>query len=220
MNVRIQTNTSKKIEALTEITAKNQQMYAQRHGYDWRCDYFEYDTPGFNQNALESLHKLKQDIQEVDILMTVGADVMFMNQLIRIQDIVQAEDKVVVARERTAWWPINNDVVLWVNKPETLALVDRFIADFHIWEQYQWRLQQHLWNLIQLDPQVRQTVRLVDDQVMNRHPTRWQLGDYIVHFYGMPIEEKVAKARHMTVLFPNFLPVYGGVNVKPVPDVD
>lgn len=219
MKIRIQTNTSAKIADLSAITQVNQKMYAGRHGYEWVCDYFEYDTPDHNANTLKALHDLKKSIQEVDVLMTVGADVMFMNQLIRIEDIAGQDDKVVVAKEKAGWWPLNNDVMIWVNKPETIALVDRFIADFEVWKNYQWRLQQHLWNLIQLDSTVRAAVRLVEDQVMNRSPKHWQLGDFIIHFYGMEVAKKVEHAKRMATLFPNYLPVYGGVNDSYMPDI-
>ena len=175
--------------------------------------------PQFNENSIELMRKLRKDIEGVDVLMTVGADVMFMNQWTKIEDILQPDDKVVVARERTTWWPINNDVMIWVNTPDTLALMDRFIADYPLWKEYCWRQQQHLWNMIQMDPWVRSTVRIVEAQVMNQHPDNWQLGEYIIHFYGMEIEKKVNHARSLSLLFPNYLPVYGGVNASPTPDV-
>lgn len=219
MQIKILTNTSAKVAELSEITQHNQKKYADRHGYDWSCENFEYDTPKFNENSLKTLHGLKEHIKETDVLMTVGADVMFMNQWIRIEDILVPGDNVVVAKEKFSWWPINNDVMLWVNTPDTLALVDKFIADFDIWKQYQWRLQQHLWNLIQTDLKVRKTVRVVEAQVMNQHPRDWQLGDFIMHFYGMPVPNKVLLAEKFKKLFPNYLPVYGGVTASHMPDV-
>ena len=137
MRIKIRTNTSNKIAALSAITQANQQLYAKRHGYEWACDYFEYDTPDFNANALKDLGALRDCIQSTDVLMTVGADVMFMNQWIRIEDILRPDDKVVVAKEKIGWWPINNDVMLWVNTPETLAIVDRLINDFDTWKRFQ-----------------------------------------------------------------------------------
>jgi hypothetical protein len=109
--------------------------------------------------------------------------------------------------------------MIWVNTPDTLALIDRFIADAPIWEQYCWRQQQHLWNIIQIDPWVKSTVRLVEPEVMNQHPDKWQLGEYILHCYGMPLENKIKIARNMAFMFPDGLPLYGGVNADPRPDV-
>jgi hypothetical protein len=219
MRIKIKTNTSDKIKELSKITQKNQQMYAARHGYEWVCEPFEYDSPDFNKNALIEMGELKKHIQSTDVLMVIGADVMFMNQWIKVEDILQPDDKVVVAKERKAWWPINNDVMLFVNTPDTLALVDRFITDFPTWQQYQWRQQQHLWNMIQMDPWVKSIVRIVEAEVMNQHPSHWQLGEYIIHMYGFPISEKVVIAEKMQYLFPSYLPVYGGVNDSPMPDV-
>jgi len=219
MKITIKTNTSNKIKDLSAITQKNQQIYAERNGYKWVCDYFEYDTPDFNENALAELRQIREYIQSTDVLMVVGADVMFMNQWVTVEDILQPNDNVVVAKERLKWWPINNDVMIYVNTPDTLKLVDRFIDDFPIWQQYQWRQQQHLWNMIQIDPWVRSTVRIVEAEVMNQHPNHWQLGDYILHMYSLSIPEKIAIAEKMTVLFPDYLPVYGGINDHHMPDV-
>jgi hypothetical protein len=218
-SITIKTNTSDKIKDLSAITQRNQQMYASRYGYKWVCEYFEYDTPDFNQNALAELVKLKEHIQSTDVLMVVGADVMFMNHWIRVEDILKPDDKVVVAKERLRWWPINNDVMIYVNTPDTLAFVDRFIKDFHMWNKFQWRQQQHLWNLIQLDPWIRSTVRIVEAEVMNQHPQHWQLGEYILHPYGLSVPNKIEIVKQMEMLFPNYLPLYGGVTDSHMPDV-
>jgi len=42
---------------------------------------------------------------------------------------------------------------------------------------------------------------------MNQHPSKWQLGDWIIHFYGMPLEEKVARAKEIAELIPDGNPV-------------
>jgi hypothetical protein len=160
---------------------------------------------------------LREAIQSVDVLMFVGADVMFTNWSIKVEDILREGDSVVVAREKGGWWPVNNDVMIYVNNEKTLAYIDRMIADHDIWKQYVWRQQQHLWNLIIEDKDIRDTVRLVEAQVMNQSMKNWQIGDYIVHFYGMPIKEKIENARAISVLFPDGIPVFKQNNDSMVP---
>jgi len=215
MRIKIRTNTSPKIEELSEITLVNQIGYAKRNGYDWESYVLDYSR--YNDNAIEDILGLRAAIQSTDVLMWVGADVMFTNWAIKIEDILRPGDSVVVARERGGWWPINNDVMIYVNNEKTLAYIDRMIADFDIWKQHIWRQQQHLWNLIIEDESIRDTVRIVDSQVMNQSMKNWQLGEYIVHFYGLPIKEKIENARAVAALFPNGVPTFKQDNKDIVP---
>ncbi len=215
MRIKIRTNTSPKIKELSDITLVNQIGYAKRNGYDWESYVLDYSR--YNDNAIEDMLGLKAAIQSTDVLMFVGADVMFTNWAIKIEDILKEGDSVVVARERGGWWPINNDVMIYVNNEKTINYIDRMIADFDIWKQHIWRQQQHLWNLIIEDEVIRNTVRIVDSQVMNQSMKNWQLGEYIVHFYGMPIKEKIENARSVAVLFPDGVPVFKQDNKDIVP---
>ena len=215
MRIKIRTNTSPKIKELSDITLVNQIGYAKRNGYDWESYVLDYSR--YNDNAIEDMLGLKAAIQSTDVLMFVGADVMFTNWSIKIEDILKDGDSVVVARERGGWWPVNNDVMIYVNNEKTIAYIDRMINDFDIWKQYVWRQQQHLWNLIIEDEAIRNTVRLVDSQVMNQSMKNWQIGEYIVHFYGLPIKEKIENARAVAALFPDGIPVFKQNNESMVP---
>lgn len=215
MRIKIRTNTSAKIRELSEITLVNQIGYAKRNRYDWESYHLDYSR--YNEVAIEDLYGLREAILSTDVLMFVGADVMFTNWAIKIEDILKEGDSVVVARERGGWWPINNDVMIYVNNEKTIAYIDRMIADFDIWKQYVWRQQQHLWNLIIEDESIRDTVRIVDSQVMNQSMKNWQIGEYIVHFYGMPIKEKIENARAVAALFPDGIPVFKQNNEAIVP---
>jgi hypothetical protein len=215
MRIKIRTNTSPKIKELSDITLVNQIGYAKRNGYDWESYHLDYSR--YNDNAIQDMLGLKAAIQSTDVLMWVGADVMFTNWAIKIEDILKDGDSVVVAREKGGWWPINNDVMIYVNNEKTINYIDRMIADFDIWKQHIWRQQQHLWNLIIEDEVIRNTVRIVDSQVMNQSMKNWQLGEYIVHFYGMPIKEKIENARAIAVLFPDGVPIFKQDNKDIVP---
>ena len=215
MRIKIRTNTSPKIHELSEITLVNQIGYAKRNGYDWESYVLDYSN--YNNVVMDDMLWLREAIQSVDVLMFVGADVMFTNWSIKVEDILRPGDNVVVAREKGGWWPVNNDVMIYVNTPKTLAYIDRMIADHDIWKQYVWRQQQHLWNLIVEDKDIRDTVRLVEAQVMNQSMKNWQIGEYIVHFYGMPIKEKIENALAISVLFPDGIPVFKQNNDLMVP---
>ena len=156
---------------------------------------------------IKDLEGLLSDLASYDVVMTIGMDTLFMNHDIRVEDVFTESDDVLVAREDTGWWPINNDVMLYrAGKSE--GLIERMIADFDIWKQYPWRQQTHLWNLMQEEDWVRDMVRVVPAKVMNQHVTKWQLGDWIVHFYNMSLEDKLANAKNLMRLWPDGKPVW------------
>jgi len=177
-----------------KITGVNHQNYCDKHGYGYSCPSFDYSK--FNQKIVQEMKKLRTDIKKVDILMWAGADVMFMNWNIKIEDILQDNDHMVIARERSSFFPINNDVIIYKNTKETLYVLDRIINEFDVWQHYPWRVQTHLWNMIQEDERVAKAIRLIEPKVMNQHPKDWQLGDWIVQFYGMTIADKLAHAQY------------------------
>ena len=204
MSVVIRTNTSAKIAELSAITQPNQKGYAAKHGYEWVCEEFDYEH--FNDNIIAELQSWRSLLEKNDTVMWVGADVMFTNWNLPIE-FVDVGSPMLMAREETSWWPINNDVMIFNNAPETFDFIDRMIKDFDIWKHYPWRMQTHTWNLIQEEEWANDSIYIVSAKEMNQHPSRWQLGDWIIHFYGMPLEEKVVRAREIAELIPGGNPV-------------
>lgn len=205
MRVLIRSNWSEKIRELYDICSPNHLAYCKRWGYDYVASELDYQN--YNKVTLIDMMGLKANLAEYDIVMTIGMDTLFMNQNISIRDVFEPFDSVLIAREETGWWPMNNDVMIY-RSGRCEKLLDRMMNDFDVWKQYPWRQQTHLWNLMQEEKWVRDMVRLVPAKTMNQHPTKWQLGDWIVHFYNMSIEDKVANARNMLNLFPDGKPVW------------
>jgi len=193
MKITIHTDTSDKIRELSDITQNNHLAYCQKHDYTYDCVYFDYEN--YNKHIIDKLKGVYKLLENSDILMVVGADTMFMNWRIKVEDLVERTDHVLVAKENANWWAINNEVMIYKNTPKSLKLFQRWIDDFEVWRYYPWTLQAHLWNLLQEDEEVRNTVRIVESKVMNQHPKDWKIGDYLVHFYGMPIADKVKLAK-------------------------
>ena len=216
MKIAIRTNTSPKIADLSAITQANQKGYAARHGYSWVCEPFDYEH--FNDCIRDEIRSWQSLLKQNDILMMVGADVMFTNWRIPIES-VASRGPIVMARERTSWWPVNNDVMIYNNLPQSFAFLDRMIDDFEIWQHYPWRMQTHTWNLIQDEPWVRHAICLVEPETMNQHPSKWQLGDWIVHFYGLSVEQKTTQARQIATLVPAGQPVLTAKAVGKGPSV-
>ena len=205
MRVLIRSNWSENIRELYDICSENHRAYCKRWGYDYLANELDYQN--YNKVTLIDMMGLKQNLADYDVVMTIGMDTLFMNHDMNVRDVFEPYDSVLIAREETGWWPINNDVMIY-RSGHCEKLVDRMMNDFDVWKQYPWRQQAHLWNLMQEEKWVRDMVRLVPAKTMNQHPTKWQLGDWIVHFYNMSIEDKVANAKNMLNLFPSGKPVW------------
>jgi|FreactcultureFD7_1027221.scaffolds.fasta_scaffold01598_6 hypothetical protein len=193
MNITVSSNFSENIADLYKITGINHRNYCYKHGYVYLPEHFDYSNNYYNL-VVDSLKRTKDELTNSDVLMWIGADTMFMNWSIKIEDVIKFEDHIVIAKEQSCWWPINNDVMIWKNTWQSHYVLDRIINEFDTWKNYPWSVQTHLWNMIQEDEIVRKAIRIVDAKVMNQHPKDWQLGDWIVHFYGMPIPNKVQAA--------------------------
>ena len=205
MRVLIRSNWSENIRGLYDVCSPNHLAYCKRWGYDYLANELDYQN--YNKVTLIDMMGLKANLAEYDVVMTIGMDTLFMNHDISVRDVFESYDSVLVAREETGWWPINNDVMIY-RSGHCEKLIERMMNDFDVWKQYPWRQQTHLWNLMQEEKWVKDMVRLVPAKTMNQHPTKWQLGDWIVHFYNMSLEDKLANAKNMLNLFPDGKPVW------------
>ena len=190
MRVLIRSNWSENIQELTDVCSANHKAYCAKHGYDYKM--YEFDYQNFNHIVLDDIRGLLEDLKNYDVVMHVGMDTLFMNHNISVRDVFEPYDSVLITREELGWWPINNDVMIY-RAGHCEKLIERMMNDFDVWKQYPWRQQTHLWNLMQEEKWVRDMVRVVPAKTMNQHPNHWQLGDWIVHFYNMSLEDKLAK---------------------------
>jgi hypothetical protein len=192
---------------LYAVCSESHKAYCKRWGYDYKACYFDYGN--YNDVVIDDLRDLLEDVKAYDLVLSIGMDTLFTNHDVSVRDVFEPWDNVLVAREETGWWPLNNDVMIFRSgQARGEALLTRVINDFDVWKQYPWRWQTHLWNLIQEDKVINQLVRIVSAKTMNQHPSHWQLGDWIVHFYNMSLDEKLANAKNMMELFPDGKPVW------------
>ena len=205
MRVLIRSTWSENIRELYDVCSLNHWEYCKRWGYDYVANELDYQN--YNDHAVSDIQGMLDCLKHYDVVMTIGMDTLFMNHDISVRDVFESYDSVLVAREETGWWPINNDVMIY-RAGHCEKLLERMINDFDVWKQYPWRMQAHLWNLIQEEKWVKDMVRLVPAKTMNQHPTKWQLGDWIVHFYNMSITDKVANAKNLLNLWPDGKPVF------------
>jgi hypothetical protein len=183
------------------ITRPNHMAYAAAQGYESRCLSIE-DSPnpyGGIPGELARIQGVLDAFEEgFDQVLYHDADTLFTNHTLAVEDIMPGAP-VVIAKEELRWWPLNFGVVLWRKTPEAIALLKRIIADEKTWSAYQWYVQTHVWNLFKTDDEVRRTILLVPARVLNstaqQCPSRWQVGDFLIHLLAMPLQERVKVAR-------------------------
>jgi hypothetical protein len=188
-------------ELLAKITVPVMEDYCKLHGYALAVNKSIYE-----ESHVPGLLAIIEQLKDFDIVVTLGADVLITNHQLGFEYIGtkktiltecgyagEPDSALIIAREHLGWWPINNDVAIW--RRSSVDLLRRLVNDREIWLRYPWLWQNHLWNLIQTEDWVREAVQIVPARVMNstHQPglSRWQLGDFIIHFLDMPIEEKI-----------------------------
>ena len=192
-----------KHEELAAITVPVMKAYCERHGYGLavaKCDY----TP---ESHVAGLKFILDQFADHQIIVSLGADVLIMNHSLPVEKIAPTHHPLTLANEQLNLWPINNDVCIWRQGVGADLLLQRLIDDAPIWLKYPWLWQNHLWNLMRTQPHISRSVKIVPSRVMNatHQPgfSRWQLGDWVIHFLDMKNEDKIALARAYLPLIGN-----------------
>jgi hypothetical protein len=208
MKVVIYSGYSDNNAELAMTTLPNKQQYAARHGYEVVLE--KMDWLPFRLEGLKSIRRL---LDTSDMVLAVGSDVLFMHHRMTIESLA-VDDRAVCSKEGISYWPINNDVFLWQNNAKCRKLLDRIIDDAPIWLEYRWLWQAHLWDLIQLEPDMAACVRVAEPREVQstahgRDSNCYQLGDRILHILDMTNDEKVKVAK-------SYLPLAGDATFKSI----
>jgi hypothetical protein len=192
-----------------ELTAGNKLDYARRHGYEVLTDNCPWEI--WKVYGLQRIREML--MKGFDLVCCVGSDVLFMNHQISLESricrvgVFASETPIyglTIAEEKIRWWPINNDVAIWTKAG--IPLLERLVADSPTWLEYPWLWQNHLWNLIQTEKPIRDSVEIVPSRKLNAThkpgESMWQLGDFILHVLEEP---EYAKQR----IIREFLPLAG-----------
>lgn len=187
-------------EPIAKLTAKNKWDYSARHGYDLIT--MRYPWSMWKEGNLKRIYEL---LPLYRAILTVGSDVLFMNQRFQITDVSGPQDNIVMAEEHMGdpkdnWSQINNDVMIWANTEPTKKVLLRLIEDTPKWIDGPQLWQRHLQELIlgeSPDPEIKSAIRLVAPRVMNatheegiKKDSKWEMGDWIFHALCGPNERK------------------------------
>ncbi len=203
MSTLILTIHSQQNADLARLTAMNKWSYASRHGYDLLTAVLDYDK---QVAALLYLQKL---LPHWDTILTMGSDVVIMDQKRPLESLYDVTDSVVLCHEdmppnqTTAGDVIppqlNNDVMLWRNHTGLAeSLIHELVAHSDEWENKHLSWQGWLsakWRDGKLFPGVRVAEPRRFNSTAIESPSHWQPGDFIIHFVRYDNAGKVELAK-------------------------
>lgn len=198
MKILVLLNHSTDSVGLARITEKNTWEYTARHGYDviWLRMQWEDAKVGM-------LRRLRELLPVYDAVVTIGSDVLFMNHAVRFEDLLEADDDVLMALEMIGekmgysadgFSPINNDVAIWRNTANARNLIDDIIDHAPLWLNYRLLWQQYLAGIYLANEGKVTGIRFVHPRVMNASlqpcEGQWMPGDFILHLLAMDYNSK------------------------------
>lgn len=189
---------SKSYHGLAELTLPNHLQYAWKHGYDYNSHIAETKSDTVYFNA--ALILVKDILKNYDYVMTVGVDVLFMNQGVTIENIIQSGAEQQIAYERIGGSEYNNDVMIWKNCESTYRLLDKLLAekDKYVIHPVGW--QDHICDMFANKDAAIKSMIAVNADVMNNigwpNPLiGWKPGNYIAHFFCADLSQKIDLAK-------------------------
>jgi len=182
---------------LAELTMPNHLQYAWRHGYDYNSHIAESKSDVVFINA--ALLLLKDILKHYDYIMTIGVDVMFMNQDVTIESIIVAGAEQQIAWERLGGSEHNNDVMIWKNCESSFVLISALLAEKETYAKHPTGWQEHINVLITNKSPLIKNMAIVAPNVMNNIgwpglPISWNPGNFIVHFFCADLGQKMQLA--------------------------
>lgn len=191
--ITILSNYSDNISKLNDLTAPNKLQYAEANGYEFVNLKIDY-SPKMHVFMLEDL---LSRLEERDTVMTMGCDAIFTNFNVKIPE---SPAPISLCKEELRFWPINNDVMIWQSCTETIQVLRKIIDARDEWLKMPWLWQNWLWNALQTDLKIKSAVEILEARKMNSThqncPSRWQLGDWIIHFLDFSLDDKIKLANH------------------------
>lgn len=197
MKVAVYTNHSSKNIALARLTAMNRWEYSAHNRYDLLTHRMEWE-----ECQIGGLRALANHLKTYDAILMVGSDVVFTNFAIRVEDLIEHNDCVVMSREIDGRERLNNDVSIWTHRDESFQLIEQIIRHKDYWYA---NCTGSLWQgylrdrILEADPLVLRALRIVAPRVLNATDQsgewHWQPGDFVCHCLGGLMESKIERVR-------------------------
>jgi hypothetical protein len=194
------TGHSPEYEELGAITVPNHRHYAQANGYDLFVHHHERGNEAADLWDRARWRKMLWLLPQYELIMTIGADALFMRTDIRFDSIIEPNFDQVIAEEKIGGCTHNNDVMIWRNAQSSFDLINWILDEYDVHMQkplgYQATICDRLWR----HDATLCKMQTVKPNVMNTcpqkgHGSTYQEGDFIIHFMGAILEDKVRLAK-------------------------
>jgi hypothetical protein len=197
MKILVSTTYGENYDELAALCVPNHLAYCRKNGYEYNVHHAPHGCESVHFNSF--LNLVNGMRVEYDYIMTIDLDLLFMDMNWKTESLIEKnkEAKIIVPDEYLGEGgsTINCGVVLW-NTNGTHLLMKILMG----WEKYKdipgnW--QSHI---LELKMVWGKEIKVVSAHEMNAqakpgYECSWREGDPIVHFYCMPLEEKIRYAK-------------------------
>lgn len=204
-------------KSLRDITSLNKKEYCQKHGYSFeeRNDNFYFPNLGFEKiyRALELLVQNK-----CDILYWCGTDTLITNYNIKITDLIDVEHDFFIATDANH---INADSFVIKNTIDGKTFLSKILDLYSQYQYHEWAEQQCIIDLVTQDEYFKKITKIVPQKTLNSYDYsiypdsnflgaldklknkqdyygndgQWSNGDFIIHWPGTNLNQRLELAR-------------------------
>tara|TARA_B100000941_G_scaffold290814_1_gene275012 strand:- start:1890 stop:2615 length:726 start_codon:yes stop_codon:yes gene_type:complete len=157
-------------------------LYCEKHGYDHIAEDSAFEIEPTNQKPYIILRHL----YKYDYVMWVDLDACFVNDDIRIEDIIKKDlSKDVYYADDIGSWALNAGVLIWKNSYRGIDLLWKWWDSLPKTLDPKWRLnggdQTPLINLLQKEED---PFEAWPRKMFNQYPSEFKAGDFLIHLMG------------------------------------
>jgi len=190
MRIALLQTHSKNNEDIYQMSLKNHVQYAAQH---------EYGMIQENISYYEALHDVvnifSRALKIYDMILSIGSDVVFTNMAIPIESFIESGKGIAISREDIGSL-CNADTIALKNSYECQSVIDYFNKTKARWENESWGIQRAFnWILQEKPDDVYEKVsfhpvRKMQSTIFSDYASKWQPGDFSLHFVGCSNDEK------------------------------
>ncbi len=187
------THEGKTFEEVGNLTLSSKQDYCNRHGYDFVCKTDNFTS--FKKNRVIGWERIDMFLEYLDSyewVWMLGADTMIMNQTIKLEDIIDDNYDMILARN------FNNKDIIEINSDSWLVKSSEWSRNF----LNKINKKEHLYNTwgfeqsaaieeLNNNTETLKHIKLVHNRVFNSYWHHWHIetnnfkfGDFVLHDAG------------------------------------
>jgi hypothetical protein len=189
---------SAEIEQLYQLTVLNHIQYVAAHKYDMIQLYSE----SYKKILYGYLEYIKDFLPKYDYIFSIGADVIITDINKPLSHFIDDNYGVIISLEDLGGSKCNFDVLLWQNNQKCFDLINKIEEMLPLYINNPFGLQEIFNQILIQKLEIGKThIKYVPGRTIQSFPyncskSKWQEGDFSIHFLGMSNDDKITKCQH------------------------